>query len=551
MSSPQGKAVAAPIDGFRTPPTKAAASEEDEEKASFAEYGLSSPPLRRQGRQPFKEAVAKIMIDYAGKWENGSKAEKKILLFLYSRGVFYGEEQSRPIRKSVFGRFLNFLNGFYRPSEEQSQPDRKDALDRFLVGGHVRKRMMLVIDAEGDTDVSSTKSEHYAITCMAIHRYFEQEGARGFLSDMSTLMVYLRNQKYGGCFFQSPCVCTSYLLQSHGKDLPPPDASRFIRHNFTDDHLFKYIVEDDGGDSLAVYELLEKQFFDSDAPSHPMNTVCARSLRNPSFVETLKDWIREGPGLVSIFPCKKFYVRREAVDRKCGGYALRCGYARFTEWGQPAEFVHLQNPSDEEAKQKQKKLFKKWKDLCKDLAINVNTSDLPDDVTLATVRTTTSSMSLDESSDRESRASSDSERESDSFTEEGIGDSDAESDRSDEDEDDALHSMIIIGFREVNGDTFWLLQNSWSQMRLIEMSTQYLAMSGAQITVIDRDTRRVREKARSPILCSPARVAESHQIERADCGRWDERAIYPPDRKGEDATWSGQVRRVAPTVLHY
>jgi len=91
-----------------------------------------------------------------------------------------------------------------------------------------------------------------------------------------------------------------------------------------------------------------------------------------------------------------------------------------------------------------------------------------------------------------------------------------------EEGDDVFHAMILLGTRVVNGETFWTLQNSWSGMRLIEMSTNYLAESGGVIVFFGKHGRQVRAQPSPLIQFCPSPIAESGPLDRADCEYWDE-----------------------------
>jgi len=105
------------------------------------------------------ESEEKIKADFKeDEWENGDNHEERSLRFLHSRGRDFLCNVSRPLRKYAFEEFL--------------QP------------GLIRKRMMLVVKVEEDEDKSSKFTKHYVATCLAIHRYFQQNGARGFAENM-------------------------------------------------------------------------------------------------------------------------------------------------------------------------------------------------------------------------------------------------------------------------------------------------------------------------------------------------------------------------------
>jgi hypothetical protein len=69
--------------GYKTPSSLEKAVSDDE--SQFAEYGIS-PPSKAKQRRTFTEAEKKIKKECKDEWEKGTTDDKKIILFLYSRG---------------------------------------------------------------------------------------------------------------------------------------------------------------------------------------------------------------------------------------------------------------------------------------------------------------------------------------------------------------------------------------------------------------------------------------------------------------------------------
>jgi len=498
----------APRQELDTPPPRAMSDEEKKEIALFAEHDLSPPPKSKNGNKTFKQSKKKIEREMKKEWKKGGVDEKRIILFLVSRN--------------------------FRGSSNKNS--RVTAIKELLEIGRIRDRMLQVLKVEGDGDISAQRHNHYIASCLAIIRYFQQEGAKGFVPDMSVVTYYLREQKYGSCFLQAACVLISYLVQAHGKQMPPPDGSKLIRHNFTDDQLHKYVVDDEGGDSIAVFRLLEKQFFDCDHKQRNYSSIPCPVLRKQVGLDSARAFLNEGPGLLAKFKVPLNFK----VDRKGN---MKPGYARFTEWGREAEFIELEKPSDEVELQFQKELARKWMKSCNE-PHPVCSFDTFGDSTAATVP---ASASLDEVGESYlSHAENDSEIvDSDEYLDDvEVGEPFADSnDMMDDDSkdvseiaegDDVYHAMILLGTRVVNGETFWTLQNSWSGMRIIEMSTDYLAESGGVLVFFEKAGRYVRDKPSPLIQFCPSPIAESGPLDRADCENWDELLIMDDDACLED-----------------
>jgi len=99
-----------------------------------------------------------------------------------------------------------------------------------------------------------------------------------------------------------------------------------------------------------------------------------------------------------------------------------------------------------------------------------------------------------------------------------------------------FHAMILLGNCVVNGETFWTLQNSWSGMQIIEMSTDYLAKSGGVIVFFEKDGRQVQAKSSPLIQFCPSPIAKSGPLDHSDCEYWDELLTIDDDACLEDGS---------------
>ena len=252
--------------------------------------------------------------------EDGVTEEKRILLFLYTRG-FYIHSNSKTRRYVV---------------SQMVQRTKK-----------IRQRMLQILKAAGDVDLSAekVKQEHYVRTCSTIIRYFQQEGAEGFKSDMSTVTYFLREQQQqmdDPSFLQAPCVAMCYLLQCVREEgdevLPPVDGSRLVRDNFFDERLYDLVVKDSGGDSCVLFKILEKLFFTSEVKGQQEPT-CIPARRLPRKDASLAEEIREAPGLVSRFTIPENFKCDTSTESEPG-------IVRFTKWGEKGQFVPLPKSSD-------------------------------------------------------------------------------------------------------------------------------------------------------------------------------------------------------------
>jgi hypothetical protein len=160
----------------------------------------------------------------------------------------------------------------------------------------------------------------------------------------------------------------------------------------------------------------------------------------------------------------------------------------------------------------------------------------------------TASMSLEEMSSMESCMDSDGDSESDGTIARSNNSSEDSSDESSEDsseesrdgfiesfsnewddssniregDDDQFHAMVLLGTNQVDGTLYWVLQNSWASMQIIEMSTEYLAKCRASITFLSKASRYVKESSHQSAECCSAPMAESSILESMDCENWDD-----------------------------
>eukprot|EP00797_Seminavis_robusta_P020791 Sro31_g020360.2 (362) ;mRNA; r:100899-102137 len=334
-----------------------------------------------------------------------------------------------------------------------------------------RTRMLQVLDADGDKDLSSRedKEAHFVSTCLSVHRYFQQKGSNGFKKDMST-------------------------------------------------KLLNCIAQDNGGDSVAALQNLERLFFDYDFDDRNRipDSIRTQRLSQATFLSSVVDVIQKTPILVS-----KFCVPK---DFFCKGFKKNLpGYARFMEWNQPAEFVSLEEITDPEL---EKSMEERWRADCN---TPKKATFWPDDFTAMPA-----SMSMDGLEGKggeglvDTSSNNDDTEEEDSSGSEDCSD-DEQSQGSDEG-DDALHAMVMLGTRLVGGKRYWLIQNSWADggMQLLEMSTEYLQESGAVLNFFDEIGRhlKTKESLSVPVQLCPSPIAESSQLERSDCGNWGESLLF-------------------------
>ena len=554
MQSPSPSAQ--PNNPYTTPAVKK--KHDFEVYEDSGDYDLSPPKLPAKKRRTFKDAVEAIKRDFKElqvDWE--SEGTKKVV-------VWYKKKDDGNIKlPQIYCQILLFL--YSRKFKiDVSQAHRCTAVKAMMEAGtknRIRKAITQVIALTGDNDLSSEESyrHHYIRTCLSLHRYFQQTGAVGFMTDMSSLTYYLRMQTFGSCFLQAACVAMCYLLQACGKQVPPSNASRLIRHHFTDEQLTQYVVADNGGDSLAIFKILEEQFFTCHISCREPTPILAANLMGKVHRDAAMYELDLAPALVSKFkvpenfhcllPSRELKRKFPALApynewRQVPAESIPPGVARFTKWNEPAEFIPFDSPSNAE---EETSLIERWTALL----VRDSANDDVDGLTAVTA-----SMSMDSSyraqttpSAGEKSASGnapkfindfedveewshffDCDANGEDYEEEEIDDVDdlEEDDEPGEgSEASPLHAMVLMGrwHRKVGESPYWLLQNSWEgPTQLIEVSTEYFAESAAFLYFFNRDHRTAKSEnelnnTQRAFFC-PSPVAESSGLERSDCEHW-------------------------------
>lgn len=434
--------------------------------------------------------------------------------------------------------------------------------------GLTRKTILQVIKCDGDRSLAGDEpyQDDYARGCLTIHRYFLQIEATGFVSDMSTVTYYFRMQRFGSCFLQAACVTMSYLLFARGKSVPPPNGSRLIRRHFKDDQLIQYVLGN-GGDSQVVLGILEKKFFDCDK-SNRRPTVCAsQSFDDESSLNLVKNLLKnEGPGLVSkctvlknfhcLFPTENADLAPYGSWEKVPSHLIPHGIARFTTWNEPAVFAPLDAPIDANLIAAETRLNDKWRKLLAQAQSDERTAltvSLSEDSRMNSLISmgsqqspgelsgmSTVGMSRDDDDDlgedwsdtwTEDDRDGDSENRCSHDRDNDIGASCMEQDDRGEG-DSELHAMILLGYRVADGETYWLLQNSWEgPMQIIEVSTEYFVSLDAYLYFYKKKWHHPKLKVEDiPDIYCPSPIAESSQYEQSDNGDWSE-SIYPAPKQ--------------------
>ena len=499
---------------------------EEETEEDFDSYDITPPTLLNEKQRTFKQVVRAITNDFDSltveeetdgkwKWTNEKKGGEmsrdscRILLFLYSRQYMIHNNKNA----------------------------RKESVRSLLRN---KQRLLHILECTDDTDLSGDfENQHnYLRACTTIMRYFDQDGAVGFREDMSTMKYFIcRQQKGNSCFLQAPCVAMSYLLQAFGKDdAPPAHASRLIRNSFSDEQLFQYL-KDTGGDSCAIFKILEQKYFSCSSRDRSPEVFLARKLNQKTRRYALADELQQVPALISKFAVpfnfkcaspsddmREQYphldteilkLEREGDTKKLADVwnhipseSIPPGIARFTEWNEPAEFIVLESPTDDLFQSAESQFRKKLKESLKEHSPNncagavrgANAECMPESCSVegsycgGNSSHTCCASTNDTFSEGDDLASlfSGCEDEDDTWSTHDDSSYHRESVEGTADEGQQLHAMVLLGRRRRgNGSDWWLLQNSWAgPMQIIEVSTGFLRQSEAYICIYSNDGSR-------------------------------------------------------------
>ena len=397
----------------------------DKNAERYRQYGLQSPPKAEDGTtEDYSIAKQQIATDGFRRYMKGKNSVKaKQLVYLYGR------------------KFM----------KDSSREERRRHV-KEMVCGAASDRLTEVLRADGDKDRSEEcrdmTKKHFAM----LQHYFAQEGAFGFCEEVGTRHIqeckyFFRFQQHGNCYLQAPGMLMAYLGQK--LDLRgfkyPVDVSKYVRHNFSDYDLCKYVVEDDGGFPVIDLKHMLKSL-EHFEPS--VNTYGANAVWRKDF--DLRGKLNEfGPGLVSnfrIFP--KLHDYDPPQDKigyvQVGGTNDRASPS-FVDFSNQVSTSELENI---------------------EAILKIDTSGI--EVSVDTANKIASPLKLDSDFGRTDAAP------------EKIHDGG----RRDNHE---FHSMTCIGGRcDPNKNKTWLLlQNWWDDMQFIEVSVDYFKACGGELSFVE------------------------------------------------------------------
>lgn len=464
----------------------------DDVSGGYEQYGLSPPKGKHyvSEEKAYKriEKDVKFMKknysqdkDFANKVKKafkkgGDETDRKKLIFLYGRGFMW----------------------------DKGTNERVDHVMQMLQGGEASERLLRVLETNGDVDLISsvegaddTYKKHYKKHAMALKRYFSLDETFGFLDNSKDdnskdAEFYFRIQSCGNCFITAPCVMVSYLIQKRAETnqelqgFEPLDVNRYVRRSFSDMQLFNYVVNDDGGASEEVLQLIVQHLTSNRRMK--CERFNAETLRHEMSMESLQEkMILRGPGLISGFEVTKTFERASELYRENQD---TIGIVRFDYPNDKGKFIPLLETED-------------------------NEKDIDDIESILSNHDCSSSSSASKRLFHREGAASNETAKSSKNTKHVTGE----------------HAMVLLGGRRDAANPkkkYLLLQNWWEDLPLVEVSDDYLKGAGANIVFVP--TRAIRdfdhmsgEKKDSYPRCSSL-LAETNNIDRGEGNVWSTRA---------------------------
>ena len=472
----------------------------------YKKYGLPSPPRGEFRRDDPKDTIKAMKKDGFGEYTKKDELRKdksRVLFFLYSRGFCRNENRNERISK----------------------------IKKIIEIEEVLERAVRIASVGVDKDVTRERQEQYKALSMSVKAYLEQPGAFGLRSSTGALKYYFRIQQAGNCFLLAPCIGVGYLMQTKGSEqrCEPLDLTQFVRHSFDDEKLFKYLADDAGGDPETEFNAMLEGLSAKQLNPHFLR---ASQLGSSEFISWIKALTLErfftdhGPCIVSNFDVHKRFEKFDGSEPTAEG---KIGYVQFSGpkihgRGEFVELLASQQARDEvehTLHNYQKNLVDEFNDahggddenrpaLDEGGRVGVSVSaDLVDNE---------NAPALDEAEDVEVSVSGVVHIGNTPAFDDDETVSETENPRHGDgkSKQTGRHAMLLIGGRrDANNRLWFLLQNWWTDMQLVEVSAAYLKASGARILFANPDYEFAPADDRKEFSQNPFLFADANNFDRA------------------------------------
>jgi hypothetical protein len=450
------------------PRQRPAAADDDEEqlKREWAKVDGMSPPKPPGGVSlPVSLVERRMRSDGYHKHVSGrgecDRDERGTVYYLYGRGVGWGVSRSE--RKELIAGFIG-------------NPKAAARMKRYLTydhgsasslhsGGHRHSHEQHLLWRKGQETVLRYASP-------ADPRAVGGGGATIF---RGTLLPYLQLQQgYNTCFLTAAFILVNYKVNqskfpSQGGDVAAElaesykvelvDMNRYIRHRFDNETLKKRVVDDEGGSSVKVLRDLvgSRREFDSvgfPKPSRP-STNAERSRIIANFL------LLNGPALV---PCFDMTVVRkllnEHLEEEEDDGAIRLPSFDFQRGGGTLVYRELGTYGNSEAVEAAIARFETAN------GGSLHHSHIDEGTVVRNLNNNSLGGSINEEDDSGSQSPTSSR---------GDNSRAAPPERAGR---RSSHAMVLIGFRKdpaIKGKCWFLLQNPWKRLPLLEVSQAFIA----------------------------------------------------------------------------
>ena len=336
-------------------------------------------------------------------------------------------------------RVVYYLYGSGFAADDTAQK-RRTRVNAFLTGA-AKKRMLDVIEKDCDHIGDEGMRGLWRQTQLAILLYEKKDGAKMIFRGKKIPYVG-RLQASKNCFVHGSSGTVGYKIalgkESNDYKAVSVDIAKLCRHGLHDQDLERRVVQNKGGKSKV---LLNQLIAGSGA------TLASMSIAATRFPMIVSELENHGPALVSRFRVDDFFCAKKDLSppENQDGSVFIHQFDRIG--GQDLHrFVSLGKETQQDS-------------VIIDNILSANNADSSSD-----------SVSIPEVTKSTSTDTTESERE---------GFRDANDGEDDDETHDGLHAMVMINGREESrpegGTKHWfLIQNTWKKMPLLEVSGEYL-----------------------------------------------------------------------------
>jgi len=483
-----------------TDPTISVSTSTSSVEAIRSKSNSYSPPKNSNAKGDYEAQLLMNEDNLSIKGSPSEQEEKKeVAAFLYRRGLFC----------------------------DSSKGIRKGCVEDLIESEKARGLLLSIMGAVGDSDQSGKDSSSMLDnTILAMKRYFRQKNVTTFTEnkdDSTSPFFYIRSQSQGNCFLVAGCLMLAYVLQHYQiTGGAPIDGTKYIKHSFSDMQLYNYCMHDDGGYSESELRKMVKAI-DNEFKVYEV----ILSINSAEFKAKITKLLNErGPLLLSSFVCHNHFCSFDPPNDSVG-------YVQFV--GNPknskGKWIKLK---ENEYPQETTKIEVKCEDNTLPIDLVDSTKTEGTEVVLKLTGTEIKAKITAIFTKKKGGKKKTLPEKFLQFLSHGnkIGNKmktrKMNKEKKKKRVEEELHAMIIIGCRfDENNNLFLLIQNSWDDMPLVEVSAEYLALCKAEIHAVyanGLDQRKWDEVKDNFFSVCKSRFADCNNLDRAENPK--ERGVY-------------------------